>query len=78
MRKRARVNAQLLPLDNERLRLTQIELPMLKLRMDEADRCLAIFTATIDKKTSDLTTRETEQLQACRSANLYPPPKSPS
>ena len=78
IRMRATLNARVPPLDNEKRRLTGTELPILKLRMEYADQCLAIYTTTIDKKASDLTTRETEQLQACRSANLYPPPKAPA
>ena len=36
-------------------------------------RCAAVYEATIDKKMSDLTVREEEQVRACRTLGLYPP-----
>jgi TonB family protein len=51
------------------------QLDGLTFRMEHADDCLKIFNETIDKKMSDMTTRDTEGAQMCRSANLYPPPK---
>jgi hypothetical protein len=35
--------------------------------------CRAVYASTIDQKISDLTVRQTEQAQACRLMNLYPP-----
>jgi hypothetical protein len=52
-----------------------LDLPALKVRMDRADDCLVVYHTTIDKKVSDLTTREADQIMACKSADLYPPAK---
>jgi len=46
-----------------------------KQQVDVADVCLKLYRSTIDKKTSDLTTRESEGISACRSLNSYPPEK---
>lgn len=35
--------------------------------------CAAIFKGTADKKISDLTVREEQQVRACQALNLYPP-----
>jgi hypothetical protein len=35
--------------------------------------CVAIYVLTADKKVTDLTVRETEQIKACRFLDLYPP-----
>jgi len=35
--------------------------------------CRAVYTSTIDKKTGDLTVRETELVKACQALGLYPP-----
>ena len=51
------------------------QIDLLKLRVEHADDCVATYHQTIDKKTSDLTTRETQQIAACQSINLYPPAK---
>jgi hypothetical protein len=48
---------------------------VLKARVEHADNCVTTYHQTIDKKTSDLTTRETQQIAACQSINLYPPAK---
>lgn len=40
-----------------------------------AARCAQIYKATIDKRLADLTMRETQQVNACRSQRLYPPPQ---
>ena len=37
------------------------------------DSCLAAYHKTIDKKNADLTVRESEQVKACQSLDLYPP-----
>ena len=50
-------------------------IPVLKSRLIHADDCLAMYQNTIDKKTSDLTTRESDQIKACKSIDLYPPEK---
>ena len=50
-------------------------LPTLESRIRHADDCVAVYQKTIDKKVSDLTTRESEQIKACQSEDLYPPDK---
>jgi hypothetical protein len=47
----------------------------LQFKLDHADDCAAIYQKTIDEKAADTTTRESEQIKACRSADLYPPRK---
>jgi TonB family protein len=48
---------------------------LLRVRMENADACAAIYPRTIDRKVSDLTTRETETVKACQTIGLYPPQK---
>jgi hypothetical protein len=36
-------------------------------------RCAEVYKATIDKKISELTVREEEQVRACRTLGPYPP-----
>jgi hypothetical protein len=67
------VSKELLRLDKEQKKWDP---PGLKVRMDHADDCLAVYNTTIDKKTGDLTTREADQITACKLADLYPPHKS--
>lgn len=45
----------------------------MKFNLDHADECAAIYQKTIDEKAADITTRETDQIKACKSAGLYPP-----
>ena len=47
-----------------------------KLQLEHVDECVGIYGATVDKKMSDLTVRETEQVKACQSLDLYPPTKA--
>jgi hypothetical protein len=47
---------------------------LLRVRMNTADRCARVYRDTIDKKQSDLTTREADEIRACQSLDLYPPP----
>ncbi|HTB13623.1 MAG TPA: hypothetical protein VK752_18730 [Bryobacteraceae bacterium] len=42
--------------------------------LTSADKCATVYRQTIDKKASDLTVRETQQIDACRTLRLYPPP----
>ena len=42
-------------------------------RMAHMDECAAVYRATIDKKTSDLTMRESQLVKACQAIDLYPP-----
>lgn len=46
-----------------------------KHQVEVVDVCLKLYRSTIDKKTSDLTTREIEGISECRSLNSYPPEK---
>jgi hypothetical protein len=46
-----------------------------KLQLEHVDECVGIYGATVDKKMSDLTVRETEQVKACKSLDVYPPTK---
>jgi acetolactate synthase regulatory subunit len=47
----------------------------LNAQLEHVDDCLKIYNGTIDKKTSDMTVRETGQVKACQSITLYPPEK---
>lgn len=44
-------------------------------RLQHTDECLAVFHETIDKKTADLTVRETDAINGCKALELYPPSK---
>jgi hypothetical protein len=44
-------------------------------QVEIVDSCLKMYRSTIDKRTSDLTTREIEGISVCRSLNSYPPAK---
>ncbi|MGA2723858.1 MAG: hypothetical protein ABSG79_15790 [Bryobacteraceae bacterium] len=52
-----------------------IESSRLEIKLKHADECAAVYQKTIDEKASDVTTRETEQIKACQSIDLYPPAK---
>ena len=58
-----------------RMGVEEEELAQRKLRVEHADECVAVFQATTGKKTSDVTIKDTEQVKACQSMNLYPPQK---
>jgi hypothetical protein len=45
---------------------------LLNVQLEHVDECVIIFRRTIDKRTSLLTVRETEQVKACQSMQLYP------
>lgn len=51
------------------------ELPTLESRVQHVDDCVVVYKKTIDEKVSDLTTRESEQIKACKALDLYPPDK---
>jgi|SRR5579871_1435215 len=51
------------------------ELDTLRNQLKYVDLCLATYRKTIDKRNADLTVRESEQVKACQSLDLYPPPK---
>jgi hypothetical protein len=42
-------------------------------QLEHADTCTVVYRATIDKKVSDLTTRQSEQVTMCKNLNQYPP-----
>ena len=46
---------------------------LLKTRLDYADTCAKVYRTTGNKKVSDVTVIETEQIKECRSLNQYPP-----
>ena len=50
-------------------------LPMLQARVLHVDACVVVYNQTVDLKVSDLTTRNTDQLKAFKSMDLYPPSK---
>jgi hypothetical protein len=50
-----------------------LNVPNLKQQMDHADECAALYRSTIDKKVSDMTTRKTDNVKACKAMDLYPP-----
>jgi len=41
--------------------------------LEHVDECLKVYTATIDKKVSDQAQREVDQIEMCKSSELYPP-----
>jgi hypothetical protein len=43
-------------------------------RLQHADDCAKVYKGTVDKKVSDLTTRETDMMKACKSIGSYPSP----
>jgi hypothetical protein len=47
----------------------------LSAQLKNVDDCAKLYPATIDKKVSDLTTRETDAIKMCKALDLYPPPK---
>ena len=47
------------------------ELDGLEKRLKYVDSCIATYHKTIDKKNADLTVRESEQVKACQSLDLY-------
>jgi hypothetical protein len=61
--------------DGEQKSAVLADINKLKERLELVDPCLRLYRTTIDKKVSNLTTRETEQIAACRSLDFYPPAK---
>lgn len=51
------------------------ELKHIRMLLGRVDPCVTLYRATIDKKTSDLTVRESELIAGCKGLDLYPPPK---
>lgn len=49
-----------------------VEVARQKSRLEHVDACTALFHRTIDKKTSDLTVRETTLVKDCTAMDLYP------
>src|ERR1700733_7243004 len=50
------------------------DFPQFAIQLEHVDDCLKTYHDTIDKKVSDQTTREVENIKLCQSAHLYPPP----
>lgn len=48
---------------------------ILQARLENSDTCVAVYSATIDKKVSDVTTRQSDQVDACKKLGQYPPKK---
>lgn len=46
---------------------------LLQERLEHADACAAIYRATIDRKASNLTVRQSSQVAACNALDEYPP-----
>ena len=44
-------------------------------RLQHANDCVKFYKETVDKKVSDLTTRESDMIKACKSIDSYPPPR---
>ena len=44
-------------------------------QLHSVDKCLALFTSTIDKKVGDLSVRDSDEILVCRKLGLYPPAK---
>jgi hypothetical protein len=49
-----------------------VEVARKKNQLEHVDACTALFHRTIDKKTSDLTVRETALVKECTAMDLYP------
>ena len=43
------------------------------IQLRDVDKCVAVYHATIDKKVSDQTTREVDEIKMCKAEDLYPP-----
>jgi hypothetical protein len=50
-------------------------LKLLQTRLTYVDSCAETFQSTINEKFSDQTRREIEQINACKSLGMYPPPR---
>jgi hypothetical protein len=48
----------------------------LRTLLEHVDPCVTLYHATIDKKASDLTVRESELIAGCRGLDLYPPSRA--
>src|ERR1035437_6451353 len=59
----------------ESIRRFPTAISIAKRQVEVADDCLKLYRSTIDKKTVDLTTRESDGISGCRSLNSYPPEK---
>ena len=49
-----------------------MELTTLEAQLKHVDDCTKAYQTTIDKKVSDLTTRESDTIKACKALDLYP------
>ena len=70
-----------LPVLRQRMAIANIveeahsKIETLTAQIEHADNCTAVYRATIDKKVSDLTTRQSDQVNMCKSLDQYPPKK---
>jgi hypothetical protein len=53
----------------------ETDLQLAKLRLSSVDKCLSVYRSTYDKKYSDITPRDTEQMAGCKQLDQYPPKK---
>jgi hypothetical protein len=73
---REEANKEKLKIEKQQIELVyQGKLSQIKLEAAERERltpvCHRLYRSTIDKKTSDLTVREAQQVSACRLLELY-------
>jgi hypothetical protein len=59
----------------KKLLAAQDELSVLTTKLRYVDTCASVYRKTIDKKAGDMTLRDSEQVNECRSLDLYPPAK---
>jgi len=52
---------------------TKDDMKKLRDQLEVVDSCALIYRTTIDKRSADITTRESELIMACKMLELYPP-----
>lgn len=57
------------------LQKAESEIETLQARLEHADACAAVYRTTIDKRASDLTVRQADQVRMCKDLDQYPPPR---
>lgn len=50
-------------------------LPLLKLKLAQADECVSVYAKTVSEGTADVTVRQSEQIMVCKAIDMYPPVK---
>ena len=66
--------AREIPIQFQKVSSESIEL--LQRQLEAVDKCVSLYRTTIDRKTSDLTVRQTELVNTCQLLDLYPPIKA--